>query len=321
MIQDHSQEHLSAELIQAFLEGELPSGEHTRAEEHLAGCARCAGEVETWQHLFTDLGDLALLRPHEGFADRVMTGVRIPQPLPFAARTRRLLAGWMPGGAVQDHVPGERLQDFIEGVLPQRQAARVQIHLDDCGTCSKEVLAWRSMMGSLDGLERFAPAEGFAARVLSDIRVPSPVPAQAPAREILVAARKALAWTGRLLPQTREAWAALAEVAVTPMATLGLLLYTVFSHPTLTPGALLSFVGWKVSALATSAFDAASAVLLESTGMFRVYSFMESLVAAPAALAGGFLVFSCLMAAATWVLYKNLIATPSVDGQYARISV
>jgi len=250
-----------------------------------------------------------------------MTGVRIPQPLPLAARARRLVTGWMPGVALHDHVPGERLQDFVEGVLPQRQAARIQIHLDDCGTCSKEVLEWRGVMGSLEHLERFAPADGFAARVMEEVRPPAIVPAPAPAREILAAAREALAWAGRLVPQTREAWAALSGIAVTPMATLGLLLYTVFSHPTLTPGALLSFVGWKVTALAATAWDATSAMLLESTGMFRVYNFMESLVAAPAALAGGFLVFSCLMAAAAWVLYKNLIATPSVDGQYARVSI
>ena len=323
MIRDHSQEHLSAERIQAFLEGELPARELAGVEDHLSACRRCSGEVEVWQHLFGELGDLTALRPHEGFADRVMMGVRLPQPRPLAARLRDRLTALLPGAVPGEHVEGGRLQDFVEGLLPARQAARVQTHLDDCGTCSKEVVAWRSVLARLDGLEHFGPAEDFAARVMHGVRVPAAVAARrtTPARSWLAAARESFSWLGALVPHTRKAWAAVSGVAVTPMATLGLLLYTVFSHPTLTPGALVSFVGWKVTAFATTATEAARAVLLESTGLFRVYTFMESLVAAPAALAAGLLVFSGLMAAATWVLYKNLIATPTVDGHYARVSL
>jgi anti-sigma factor RsiW len=320
VIRDHSQEHLSAELIQAFLEGALPKRERVRAEEHLAGCARCAGEVEAWRNLFAELGELPLLRPHEGFADRVMVGVRIPEALPVAARVRQAIRSWMPGAAHPGHVPGTRLQDFVEGVLPGRQAARVQLHLDDCRSCSAEAHQWRGVLASLQGLERFAPAEGFAARVMDQVRLPATVAAPAPSREILVAARRAFASAGRLVPRSRQAWATLSGIAVTPMVTIGLVLYSVFSHPTLTPGALLSFVGWKATAFATMAWEATSAALLQSAGLFKLYSILDALVAAPAALAGGFIVFSCLMAGATWVLYKNLIATPSVDGRYARAS-
>ncbi len=320
MIRDHSQEHVSAEKIQAFLEGELPRREIARTEEHLDGCARCAGEVEAWRLVFSELGDLPVLRPHDGFGDRVMAGVRIPESLPLAARVRQRVAGWMPGGAVQGHVPAVSLQDFVEGLLPAGQVARIQTHLDDCGTCSKDVLAWRSVIGSLESLGHWAPADGFAARVMDEVHIAAPAPARAPVKEALVAAGNALAWAGRLLPQSQKAWATMSGVAVAPMATLGLLLYTVFSHPTLIPGALLSFVGWKAAAFVGMAWNATSAVLLESTSLFRVYTFLESLAAAPATLAGGFAVFSCLTAAATWVLYKNLIATPSVDGQYAHVS-
>ena len=324
MIRDHSHEHMSAETIQAFLEGDLPKREFARTEEQLAGCARCAGEVESWRLFFAELGELPVLRPHEGFGERVMAGVRIPQSMPLAARVRQRISGWMPGGLAQGHVRGKSLQDFVQGLLPARRVARIQAHLDGCGTCSKEVVAWRSVMGSLETLGHWAPADGFAARVMDEVQIAAPAPARAPARAraraALVAAGNAAVWAGGLLPQSQKAWAAMSGVAVAPMATLGLLLYTVFSHPTLTPGALLSFVGWKAAAFATMAWNATSVVLLESASLFRVYTFMESLAAAPATLAGGFAVFSCLMAAATWVLYKNLIATPSVDGQHAHVS-
>jgi anti-sigma factor RsiW len=355
VIRDHSQEHLSAERIQAFLEGELPRREVTGIEAHLAACARCAGEVDTWRALFGELGDLPVLLPHEGFAQRVMTQVHVPEARPWAARMRDRLAALLPGAVPQEHVAGERLQDFVEGLLPARHAARVQAHLDDCGVCSKDALAWRGVLTQLESLERFAPAEdfaarvmddvlawprvaaqlerlehfapseGFAARVMAEVAIPAParVPSLAPsrARGWLLAARESLSWASALVPHTRQAWAAISGVAVTPMATLGLLVYTVFSHPTLTPGALLSFAGWKVAEFASLARDAAGSVLLESAGVFRIYTFLESLVAAPGVLASGLVLFSGLMAAATWVLYKNLIATPAVDGHYARVSL
>jgi anti-sigma factor RsiW len=81
-------EHLSAERIQAFLEGDLAASEHTRTGEHIAQCARCSEELEAWRVLFEDLTELRSLRPHEGFADRVMSEVAIPEPLPLVARAR-----------------------------------------------------------------------------------------------------------------------------------------------------------------------------------------------------------------------------------------
>ena len=82
---DRNDMHLSAEQIQALLEGELPAGgqERLRIEEHVAGCARCSAEVDAWRTLFADLHELAALplpRPSAGFADRVMREVQLPEP-------------------------------------------------------------------------------------------------------------------------------------------------------------------------------------------------------------------------------------------------
>ncbi|OSC23128.1 RNA polymerase subunit sigma-70 [Mycobacterium vulneris] len=41
-----STEHLSAEAIAAFVDGELRMNAHLRAAHHLSLCAQCAGEVE-----------------------------------------------------------------------------------------------------------------------------------------------------------------------------------------------------------------------------------------------------------------------------------
>jgi anti-sigma factor RsiW len=42
---DWGQAHLSLDAIVAYVDDELSAGAHTRAEEHLAGCAECAAEI------------------------------------------------------------------------------------------------------------------------------------------------------------------------------------------------------------------------------------------------------------------------------------
>lgn len=173
--------HLSAERLQAFLEGELPSRDAARAEEHLAACARCAVERDAWQVLFEDLADLPAHRPHEGFAARVMTAVRVAEPVTLASRVRdalRAVGGGTPGG----HVAPERLQDFAEGSLAARSASRVERHLGMCGSCATEAETWLTLVRRLEGLESFAPSHGFAERVMAAVEAPEHVPLAARAR-------------------------------------------------------------------------------------------------------------------------------------------
>ena len=82
---------------------------------------------------------------------------------------------------------------------------------------------------------------------------------------------RALAAARPLAPQTRQAWAALSGVAVTPAVSVGLVFYAVFSHPTLTIGSLASFVGWQISDLAAYVFGGVSTVALQSTEVFATY--------------------------------------------------
>lgn len=308
------QHHLSAEQFQAFLGRELAAGEHAAAEEHLDACARCAAEMDGWRLLFEGLEDLPVLAPDGGFSDRVMEGVRLSPPLPLAARVRTALASVLGWGGHLDH---GRLQDFVEGSLPARQVARVRSHLDACPRCAREAEGWRSTLSGLDALGHFAPAENFAARVMAHIEIPQMVTAPAPA----VDWGRALVWAGRLVPRSRQAWAAISGVALTPVATFGLVLWTLFSHPTLTPGALASFAWWKASEFAAMAWQAVSSAALESAGTFEVYSLVGSMAQSPATLLGAFLAFSAGSVAAAWILYRNLFVNHPVDGQVAHVSL
>lgn len=309
-------EHLSAERLQAFLDGLLSEGERNGVEEHLASCARCTAELDGWRTLFEGLEDLPTLAPQSGFADRVMTGVHAPEPLSWAARVRARL---MPGAEIA-HPGDERLQDWVEGMLPTRQAARVRTHLEDCSSCSSRADAWRTVLGGLNGLERFAPAEDFAARVMAEVHVPVPAPAVQAAPEWRRALGRALAAARRVVPHTRKAWAAISGVALTPAVTVGLMIWTVFTHPTVTPGAVASFAWWKATDLAGAAWNAVASRALESAEVFGIFSFFKSLALSPTLVAGAFLAFSLATVAAAWVLYRNLYTHPSEDG-YAHASL
>ncbi len=330
--------HLSAERIQALLDGGLPERERRRAEEHLASCGACASEAERWSALFEDLDELPRLVPLEGFQARVMTSVQLPERRSLLARLKDRITGLLPDGR-DAHVPAPGLQELAEGALPARVRARFQRHVDGCGACARELAGWRRVVDALDGLgrleapESFAadtmarwrlerrldalghlePSEGFAARVMAGVRVPERVPAPAPttAWDRLAAAARGL------VPSTRRAWAAVSGLAVTPAVTMGLVIWTLMSHPTLTAGSLASFAWWKLSDLAAVGWSSAMAVVGESAGTFGVRALAGTLIQDPTLTAGVALAFVAGSLVSLWVLYKNLVATHTVDGRYA----
>ena len=308
-MEPRSNEHLSAERLQAFLERELPGGEVARVEEHLATCARCTEELDGWRLLFEDLSGLAAHAPTVGFRERVLAAVELPGRLSLAARLRRR-AGALVARPSGEHVAGERLQDLLDGSLPTRRLARVHAHLDDCAACAGELEAWRSVYARLAGLEGFAPAPGFAERVMVRLRA-------TPAALRVAAWRRALVAARRFVPRTRRAWATISGIALTPAVTVALVIYTVFSHPTLTPQALASFVLWKLTDLFAAGSSALAAATLDGAQILGVDVFVRTLIDAPFIVAAGALAYSVVSVLALRVLYKNLMG----GGRYARLSL
>lgn len=328
---NRSHEHASAERLQALLDGALPPRERVQIEEHVAACARCSEELESWRVLFEDLSALPRLGPARDFRDRVMAWVELPSQAPLTERLRRRLAALLPSPR-PEHPAGERLQDFLDNMLPAPQVARVATHLESCAACASEVDAWRAVYTRLGGLASYAPSAGFADRVMAAVCVPvvdtslaKAKPATAitsPARARGLSAlrlpdwRRALVGVGRFVPKTRRAWAALAGVALTPAVTVGLVLYTVFSHPTLTPQALASFALWKVTELVAAGWTAAGQLALDAGQVLGADALFRALLDAPFMLAAGALAYSAVSALALRVLYKNLMGHRS----HARLS-
>lgn len=303
--------HLTSEQIQEFLDERLSPQEEARVQEHLAVCPHCREETEGWAVLFSDLGSMEELSPGPLFSQEVMA--RLPVRKPLAARVR----GWLGGGegvsAPGRHLAGERIQDYLEGALPPPQAADALLHLTSCEACQMEASGWERLFGALAALGRFSPAPGFAGRVMARVRIPAPVPAP-----WVRTGNRILAWARGFLPQTRHGWAVAGGIASAPTITVAALLYLVFSHPLLSAGNFATYVLWKASALFGSLVSAVAGAAVDSVALFEAYTLLGTLTESPLLLGLGGLVFSALSALALWVLYRNLIATPTVERRYAR---
>jgi anti-sigma factor RsiW len=315
--------HLTAERIQGFLDGALSKEERVHVEEHATFCASCQAELDAWQLLYSELSELPGLAPSEGFASRVLAGLQVTEPTPEVVavpETSKAGAfGWLRHRAarVAQHLGPERLQDYVDGVLPEPQMARIETHLDGCGACRTEAATWKELVRRIETLPELAPSAGFAQRVMAHVRI-----GQLVREPVAVSTRdRVLAWAGGLVPRTQKAWAVISGVAVTPATVVALLAYAVFSNPAVTPGYLASFLWWKVSGAATAVAGLAADTLFENAIMFYAYSALEALAGAP--VLGAMVTVS--LAAATsvsgWVLYRNLFPTPKVDGQYATASI
>jgi hypothetical protein len=86
-----SEPHLSAEEIDAWLNGALDL-EWLR---HLERCPSCMEQARIEREIAEQIAALPLMSPREGFADRVMASVAIPDPFAIRAlqATRRRLFG------------------------------------------------------------------------------------------------------------------------------------------------------------------------------------------------------------------------------------
>lgn len=306
--------HLTSEQFQAFLDNGLSPREEALVQEHLSVCPECQQEMEGWSLLFTDLGSLPEIDPGPSFSRQVM------DQLPARDSQRAGVRGWFGARDARvrqgEHIPGGSLQDYLEGVLSGRRAAGAKAHLAACDPCREELKGWERLFGSLAALPSLAPTLGFAERVMARVRIPAPVPA--PWRE---AGRRAMGWGKGFLPQNRRGWAVAGGIASAPTISVAALVYLVFSHPLLSVGSFTTYASWKASALFASLFSSLSSAMVESLALFRVYSLLEVAAKSPLLVGFGGLAFSLLSALALWVLYRNLVATPSVENRYARAQV
>lgn len=303
--------------LQGLLDGSLPEGEAERVRGHVSSCARCSAEMEAWELLFHGLADLEDIGPSADFVDRVMTSLpREPETRPLGARVREWLGVGRPGVEWVDHLNAARAQDLLDGALPRRELAAVEQHLHGCRLCREEVDGWRSLMMQLDGVPTLAPSPIFGERVMAHVRVRNAVATARP-----TVGERLRAWAGEFAVRNRRRMAALAGAAVTPAVTMALVAYVVFSHPLVTIGNLISFFWLKGQEAISASASALLGEVLQSGVVVMTIDVTRGLIATPSMALTLFALFGIGTLTAFWILYRNLIATHSVDGPYAHPSI
>lgn len=320
-----SRAHAHADSLQALLEGTLSPRDEARVRRHLEGCGRCRSELEGWTLLFRELDALPEIIPPEGFRREVLAAVGRRRPLRarLAAGLCRLLPTSSSTGA---HVPAERLQDHLDGVLAGPGRRSVERHLAACRSCARGAAAWRSVLGALDELPALSPAAGFQTRVMAGIE-----PARA--RETAAASprtSRAAGWRriaarvgdigSALAPSTRRGWAVLTGIAFTPTVALVTLTWAVAAHPLVTLDALRTFLGWKVAEIGAVTWSGVRESAVGNPLLFRGWELLHDVASTPGMALGVSLVLILLMTGSFWTLYRNLIGTPHPDAPHARPS-
>lgn len=292
--------------IQDYLDGVLSQDEERTFEALMSASPALQAEVQGWRVFMSRLDEVPRMQPSPQFRERIL------ESLPAAAAGSAL-------GVAGAHPPAERLQDFVEGVLPQAVAARIRVHVDACEPCRTDVAEWQELFSALGTLPGLAPAAGFTDRVMDAVQTAPALAARvaAPPAPVRPSFPERLAARVRMLvPSGARGRAVAAALLAMPTAAAGLVLWFVLAHPLLTPGHLLSFGLWRVNDLAGSALAWMGSALLESGVTLTLLEAAQRLVSAPALALGGAVAFCATVLGSIWVLHRFLLAPP-VEGPNA----
>lgn len=303
--------HLSAESMQALLDGELPRREATMLRAEIASCARCTSEFEAWEMLFDDLGELPLMAPSDHFRDAVLD--RLP-----AEQERPALAGLFGRRDARGHATSTEILEHLDGRLAARSALRLEEHLAACGSCRSEMDGFHQVVTRLEDLAPLAPQPGFGEAVMARIRIE-----QMAAVVMAPTTRwgRVKAWVQAHRPSSSRGWAAAMGLGTAPAVVAALMIHTVFSFEQVTLGSLLSFVGFKLSGWWTTGVAWLEGWAGSVPGLARGLDVLQVLGASPTLLAAIAALSSVTVLGAAWILYRNLIVPTGEEGRYAQVSL
>jgi hypothetical protein len=207
------------------------------------------------------------------------------------------------------HPESERLEAFVEGSLDKGDAAVLESHVLGCSQCQTEVEELRLLFSALARMERFAPAVGFANRIMAHVRLPDPWYARAGQ------------YIAGLAPKTSRGWAFAAGVLALPLVGVGTVMLWLLSKPYVTGESLIAFTlqqtGRSIGAFGRSFLS----TVIQSDITLLLTRLAESVLSAGLAGAGTVAaLFAGAIALSAWILYQNLIRTPTRRSDYASYS-
>ncbi|HSJ07481.1 MAG TPA: zf-HC2 domain-containing protein [Longimicrobiales bacterium] len=224
------------------------------------------------------------------------------------------------------HPTEDRLEAFVEGLLDAGERVVIESHLVGCPRCGAQVEEWRALFAALSGLPQFEPAPGFAERVMSGVRV-------APKAKRRPSWQRARGWAaGRaatvgtavagVLPKSTFGWAVAAAFLALPVLAGAAFTAWLLSRSYLTPETLWAYVSSRaVEGVQSLGSTALTAALQTDVIAWLVLRGGELLETAGATGVGAVLAtVSAATMLSIWVLYRNLIRTPTRETNYVTFS-
>jgi hypothetical protein len=207
------------------------------------------------------------------------------------------------------HPESERLEAFVEGSLGKADVAVLESHVLGCSQCQTEVDELRSLFSALARMERFSPSVGFANRVMAHVRLPDPWYSRAGQ------------FIAGMAPRTSRGWAFAGGLLALPFVGIGTLMLWLLTKPYVTSESLVAFTvqqgGRSIGAFSRSLLS----TIIQSDITLFLTRLAESVLSAGLAGAGTVAaLFAGMIALSTWILYQNLIRTPTRRSDYASYS-
>lgn len=306
----------------AYLDGKLSAVERDAYEAELAADPAYAAEVESHRALLATLDEMATHGPSSDFRIRVLASLNAPESW-WARLRRRLLGAPVPMSNV--------FAAFLDEGLTARQARALTAFVAGDPEGAAALARWKRLFAELRSLPGFAPADGFADRVMARLHAPEQqrvvrsaaaraggrrpagipgLPAAARYREL------ATAWIDARWPNPRDRFALTSGMAVGPVAVFPVTLHMLSGNPLLTTSNVASFLRIRVGGAVTQLTDAVSGNPAANAAMGRVSAFLDARTLDSPTLAAGVILFGALTLLSGWILYRNVIKVSPLENRH-----
>lgn len=149
-------EELEAELLSAYVDGEVSPEERQQVAQRLASSPAYASRLDALRALHQALLDLPRYRLSSAVEQRILRDIE------------RLAAESADAAEAQD-IEAELLSAYLDGEVSDAERLRVERCLADSALCRSQFEALRQLRAELQGLSTFHLDPGFADRVLQQI--------------------------------------------------------------------------------------------------------------------------------------------------------
>jgi anti-sigma factor RsiW len=224
------------------------------------------------------------------------------------------------------HPTADRLEAFVEGLLDKAERVVIESHLLGCPHCQTQVDEWRVLFAALSGLPQFEPSPGFADRVMAGVQL-TPGSRRSTWQSAwgwaAGRATAASAAAAGLLPKSTLGWAMVTAFLALPVVAGGAFVTWLLSRSYLTPETLWAYVSTQavdaIRGVGTAALTAALQTDLISWLVMQLGHLIQN---AGATGVGAILAAaSAATMLSAWILYRNLIRTPTRGTNYVTFSL